>query len=159
MKEIFLSLIVIFLTGATCVNVRAADRGDVPVRGVKLVVTEVVDGDTIKGVIDCQKYVTIRFADIDCPEKSKKSDKLAKQIKAWGKTQEELIREGKAAKEKLEALLKINEGQLSYVDMPEKICKTGNGDRLVGMVYAGRQSVNEFMLEKGGCRPFVCADK
>ncbi|MBP3687680.1 MAG: thermonuclease family protein [Alphaproteobacteria bacterium] len=158
-KIVFLPLITLLFASAAFTNVYATDKAAAPKAKVKLIVTEVLDGDTIRGVINCQEFVTIRLADIDCAEKSKKTKKLDKQVQEWNMSQEKLIKLGKKSKEKLEALLKTYETEISFAETPEKVCKTGNGDRLVGIVYAKDINVNEFMLKEGKCRPFTCADR
>jgi len=157
-KIVLLSLITLLLASAAFTNSYAADKNIKAKEKVKLIVTDVLDGDTVRGVINCQEYVTIRLADIDCAEKSKKTNKLDKQAKEWNMSPEKLVKLGKKSKEKLEALLKTYETEIFFTETPEKVCKTGNGDRLVGIVYAKDHNVNEFMLEDGNCRPFTCKE-
>lgn len=159
-KFVFLSLLVILLSGSISTSSYAKDKNINIKEKNKLVVTEVLDGDTLKGVIGGEKYATIRLADIDCPEFSKKSNgKLSKQAKEWNMEQDEVVKLGKKSKEKLASLLKLYEENISFVETPEKVCKTGNGDRLVGILYAKDINVNEFMLKEAKCRPFTCNDK
>ncbi len=159
-KFVFLSLLVILLSGSISTSSYAKDKNINIKEKNKLVVTEVLDGDTLKGVIGGEKYATIRLADIDCPEFSKKSNgKLSKQAKEWNMEQDEVVKLGKKSKEKLASLLKLYEENISFVETPEKVCKTGNGDRLVGILYAKDINVNEFMLKEAKCRPFSCSDK
>ena len=159
MKKIVLPLMTILFASAAFTNVFAEVSNNTDKSKVRLVVTEVLDGDTVKGVIDGKTYATIRLADIDCPESSKKSRKLAKQAQEWNLSQEEIIKQGKRAKEKLSSLLKLYEEDMYFVETPEKVCKTGNGDRLVGIIYAKDINANEFLLKEAQCRPFTCADK
>ena len=159
-KFVFLSLLVILLSGSISTSSYAKDKNINIKEKNKLIVTEVLDGDTLKGVIGGEKYATIRLADIDCPEFSKKSNgKLSKQAKEWNMEQDEVVKLGKKSKEKLASLLKLYEENISFVETPEKVCKTGNGDRLVGILYAKDINVNEFMLKEAKCRPFTCNDK
>ena len=159
-KFVFLSLLAILLSCSISTNSYAKDKNINIKEKNKLVVTEVLDGDTLKGVIGGEKYATIRLADIDCPEFSKKSNgKLSKQAKEWNMEQDEVVKLGKKSKEKLASLLKLYEENISFVETPEKVCKTGNGDRLVGILYAKDINVNEFMLKEAKCRPFSCNDK
>lgn len=159
-KFVFLSLLVILLSGSMSTSSYAKDKNINIKEKNKLVVTEVLDGDTLKGVIGGEKYATIRLADIDCPEFSKKSNgKLSKQAKEWNMEQDEVVKLGKKSKEKLASLLKLYEENISFVETPKKVCKTGNGDRLVGILYAKDINVNEFMLKEAKCRPFTCNDK
>ena len=157
-KFVFLSLLVALISSAISANSYAEDN-TLRTKN-KLIVTEVLDGDTLKGVISGEKYATIRLADIDCPEFSKKSNgKLSKQAKEWNMEQDEVVKLGKKSKEKLASLLKLYEENISFVETPEKVCKTGNGDRLVGILYAKDINVNEFMLKEAKCRPFSCPEK
>ena len=159
-KFVFLSLLVILLSGSMSTSSYAKDKNINIKEKNKLVVTEVLDGDTLKGVIGGEKYATIRLADIDCPEFSKKSNgKLSKQAKEWNMEQDEVVKLGKKSKEKLASILKLYEENISFVETPEKVCKTGNGDRLVGIIYAKDINVNEFMLKEAKCRSFSCNDK
>lgn len=159
-KIVFLPLITLLFASAAFTNVYATDKAATPKAKVKLIVTEVLDGDTIKGVIDGKNYATIRLADIDCPEFSKKSNgKLSKQATEWKMSPDEIVEQGKKSKTKLSSLLKLYEEEIYFTETPEKVCKTGNGDRLVGIVYAKDINVNEFMLKEGKCRPFSCTDK
>lgn len=57
------------------------------------------------------------------------------------------------------SLLKLYEEEIYFTETPEKVCKTGNGDRLVGIVYAKDINGNDFMLKEGKCRQFSCTDK
>ena len=157
-KFVFLSLLVALISSGISANSYAEDN-TLRTKN-KLIVTEVLDGDTLKGVISGEKYATIRLADIDCPEFSKKSNgKLSKQAKEWNMEQDEVVKLGKKSKEKLASLLKLYEENISFVETPEKVCKTGNGDRLVGILYAKDINVNEFMLKEAKCRPFSCPEK
>ena len=159
-KFVFLSLLAILLSCSISTNSYAEDKNINIKEKNKFIVTEVLDGDTLKGVISGEKYATIRLADIDCPEFSKKSNgKLSKQAKEWNMEQDEVVKLGKKSKEKLASLLKLYEENISFVETPEKVCKTGNGDRLVGILYAKDINVNEFMLKEAKCRPFSCNGK
>jgi endonuclease YncB( thermonuclease family) len=73
--------------------------------------------------------------------------------------EDDILKQGKRAKEKLNALLTLYKEEIYFTETPEKVCKTGNGDRLVGILYAKDINVNDFMLKEGECRPFTCADK
>ncbi|MBE6463129.1 MAG: hypothetical protein E7005_05160 [Alphaproteobacteria bacterium] len=159
-KFVFLSLLVTLISSTIGTNTYAEDKNINIKEKNKFIVTEVLDGDTLKGVISGEKYATIRLADIDCPEFSKKSNgKLSKQAKEWNMEQDEVVKLGKKSKEKLASLLKLYEENISFVETPEKVCKTGNGDRLVGILYAKDINVNEFMLKEAKCRPFSCNGK
>lgn len=159
-KIVFLLLITLLFASAAFTNVYATDKAAAPKAKVKLIVTEVLDGDTIKGVIDGKNYATIRLADIDCSEFSKKSNgKLSKQATEWKMSPDEIVEQGKKSKTKLSSLLKLYEEEIYFTETPEKVCKTGNGDRLVGIVYAKDINVNDFMLKEGKCRQFSCTDK
>lgn len=123
------------------------------------VVTEVLDGDTIDAtLLEQKKNVRIRLADIDCPEISKKSGNFNKQIKEWDLSEDELKEKGREAKEKLSALITLNEDSLYFEYTPEKIC--GNEKRKVGILWTGEGlNINEYMLQKAGCKPYSCANK
>lgn len=125
----------------------------------KIVVTEVEDGDTINAVIlEEEKFVTIRFADIDCPEDSKKSGRLKKQLKQFNKSEDEILKLGKSAKEKLKYILRKYEKNIWFAETPEKVCKNNN-DRLVGVVYAGDIDLNEYMLKNADCIEYKCSEE
>lgn len=159
-KFVLLSLLAILVSGSISTKSYAEDKNMNIKEKNKFIVTEVLDGDTLKGVIGGEKYATIRLADIDCPEFSKKSNgKLQKQAKEWNMEQDEVVKLGKKSKEKLASLLKLYEENISFVETLEKVCKTGNGDRLVGILYVKDINVNEFMLKEAKCRPFSCNDK
>lgn len=157
-KNVLLPLITLLLASAASINVHAADKSTKTNEKVAVVVTKVLDGDTIQGVINGKNFATIRLADVDCAESTKKSRKLPKQIKEWNMSEDEILKQGKQSKEKMDALLKLYKGEIYFTETPEKVCKTGNSDRLVGVIYAKDINVNEFMLKDGNCRPFVCKE-
>lgn len=122
----------------------------------QIVVTEVVDGDTIDAtLLEQKKSVRIRLADIDCAEKSKKSGNFNKQLKEWQLSEKELKELGKESKETLEALITLDKKNLYFEETPDKVC---NGEkRIVGILWTGNgENINDDMLKKGGCKPYSC---
>ena len=140
---------------AALINSYAANKAP---KRESIVVVKVFDGDTIQATRG-KEVVTIRLADVDCAEKTKKSGRLPKQIEEWGMSEEEIKKQGEKSKTKLESLLKLYAEDITFIETPEKVCKTGNGKRLVGIIYAEDINVNDYMLKRGECRPFTCADK
>jgi endonuclease YncB( thermonuclease family) len=162
MKKIILfSAILLFVSFGVCVlysnNVMANEKlenGDKDEKK-RLVVIRVNDGDTLKGVVD-YKYQTIRIAGIDCPE-NKVNAKVFNQLKEFeAESQEELTKKGKEASHKLKKLLKFYEDEIYFVERPEMVCKYGNGNRLVGDLYAGGIKVSDYMIKEGGCVKMGC---
>ena len=150
--KIFLSIVAVLIAFTTTVCAEEFEK-------TKIVVTEVVDGDTIDAVIlEEEKFVTIRFADIDCPEYSKKSGRLKKQLKQFNKSEDEILKLGKSAKEKLKYILRKYEKNIWLQETPEKVCKNNN-DRLVGIVYAGDINLNEYMLKNAHCIEYKCSEE
>ena len=124
----------------------------------KIVVENVVDGDTIYAtILENKRFVIIRFADIDCLEQYIKSKRLQKQVEKYGLSRDEILKRGKIAKEKLQDILKKHEKNIWFKETPEKICKN-NHNRLVGIVYAGDINVNEYMLNNADCTVFNCSE-
>ena len=122
----------------------------------QIVVTEVVDGDTIDAtLLEQKKSVRIRLANIDCAEKSKKSGNFNKQLKEWQLSEKELKELGKESKANLEALITLNSKEIYFEETPDKVC---NGEkRLVGILWTGDgKNINDYMLKKGGCKPYSC---
>ena len=155
MKKIFyLFALTSLFVSVALINSYATDKS----HRKDIVVVKVFDGDTIQATMG-KKVVVIRLADIDCAESTKKSRRLPKQIEEWGVSEKEITALGKESKEKLDALIKLYKEEITFEETPEKVCKTGNGDRLVGILYARDINVNEFMLKEGKCKPFTCADK
>ena len=156
MKKIFYFFALTSLfASAALINSYATDKNQ---KRESIVVVKVFDGDTIQATRG-KEVVTIRLADVDCAESTKKSRRLPKQIEEWGVSEEEIKKQGKKSKAKLDALLKLYAEDITFVETPEKVCKTGNGDRLVGILYAKDINVNDFMLKEGKCKSFTCADK
>jgi len=152
MEKIMAILSVIYVVATY--NVQAQEIGQNQRQSI--VVTEVIDGDTIDAtLLEQKKNVRIRLADIDCPEISKKSGNFNKQIKEWKLSEEELKEKGREAKEKLSALVTLNEDNLYFEYTPQKIC--GNEKRKVGILWTGDDvNINEYMLKKAGCKPYSC---
>jgi len=156
MKKIFyLFALTSLFASAALINSYAANKAP---KRESIVVVKVFDGDTIQATRG-KEVVTIRLADVDCAEKTKKSGRLPKQIEEWGMSEEEIKKQGEKSKTKLESLLKLYAEDITFIETPEKVCKTGNGKRLVGIIYAEDINVNDYMLKRGECRPFTCADK
>lgn len=156
MKKVFYFFaLTLLFASAALINSYAADKAS---KRESVVLVKVFDGDTIQATIG-KKVVKIRLADIDCAEKTKKSRRLPKQSEEWKASEKEIIEQGRESAEKLDALLKLHKENITFEETPEKVCKIGNGDRLVGILYADDINVNEFMLKEGKCKPFTCADK
>ena len=150
-KIVFLPLITLLFASAAFTNVYAETKS----QKVQIVVTKVSDGDTIKAVMGKEK-VTIRLANIDCPE-IRTNDKSLKQSNKMQVKPEEVKVLGKDAQKTLKKLLDFNEGKIYFEETPEYVC---DGEkRLVGILYADKTNVNEYMLQNSKCRPFSCADK
>lgn len=157
MKKIFyLFALTALFSGVVSVYSYASDNQSS--KRENIVVVKVTDGDTVLATKG-KKVVRIRLADVDCAEKTKKSGRLPKQIEEWKMSEQEIIEQGRESAEKLDALLKLHKENITFVETPEKVCKTGNNGRLVGILYADDINVNEFMLKEGKCKPFTCADK
>ena len=152
MKKIVLPLMTILLASAAFTNSFAETDKKVK---EPIVVTKVSDGDTIKAVKG-QEKVTIRLANVDCPE-IRTSDKSLKQAREMKIEPEEVKILGKEAQKTMKKLLDFNEGKIYFEETPENVCK--GEKRLVGNLYAGETNVNDYMLKNSKCRPFTCADK
>ena len=152
MKKIVLPLMSILFASVAFTNVFAETDKKVK---EPIVVTKVSDGDTIKAVMG-QEKVTIRLANVDCPE-IRTSDKSLKQAREMNVEPEEVKILGKEAQKILKKLLDFNEGKIYFEETPENVCK--GEKRLVGNLYAGETNVNDYMLKNSKCRSFTCADK
>jgi endonuclease YncB( thermonuclease family) len=150
-KIVLLPLITLLLASVAVTNSYAETKS----KKVQIVVTKVSDGDTINAVMDNQK-VRIRLANIDCPE-IRTSDKSLKQAHKMGIEPEKVKVLGKEAQQTLKKLLNFNENQIYFEETPENVCR--GEKRLVGILYADKTNVNEYMLENSKCVPFTCADK
>jgi len=155
MKRYSLIFLVICANVLCGLQVQAADK----INRQQIVVTEVLDGDTIEAtLLNQKKNIRIRLAGIDCPEKSKKSGNFNKQLQEWQISEKELKEKGKQAKEKLEALVTLNAEDIYFEETPEKVCK--GETRTVGVLWTGDgTNINEYMLKKTGCRPYSCVEK
>lgn len=150
-KIVLLSLITLLLASAAFTNTYAETKS----QKVQIVVIKVSDGDTIKAVMGKEK-VTIRLANIDCPE-IRTNDKLLKQSNKMQVKPEEVKVLGKDAQKTLKKLLNFNEGKIYFEETPEFVCD--DEKRLVGILYADKTNVNEYMLQNSKCVPFTCKDK
>jgi endonuclease YncB( thermonuclease family) len=152
-KIVLLPLITLLLASAAITNSYAETKS----KKVQIVVTRVHDGDTINAVMN-NKKVTICLADIECPE-NRINDTSLRQSNTMQITQEEVKVLGQEAQKTLKKLLEFKEGKIYFEETPEKVCKTGNGNSLVGILYADKTNVNEYMLRNSKCMPVTCADK
>ena len=152
MKKVFyLFALTSLFASATFTNVYAETKS----KKIPVVVTKVSDGDTVKAVMGEEK-VTIRLANIDCPE-IRTNDKSLKQANKMQVKPEEVKVLGKEAQKTLKKLLDFTEGKIYFEETPEYAC---DGEkRLVGILYADKTNVNEYMLQNSKCKPFTCADK
>lgn len=120
---------------------------------IPAVITKVIDGDTVKAVVG-RELISIRLAGIDCPE-TRKNEKSDNQIVTFKvQTADDIKILGKKAKKKLKKLLDFKEGEITFQETPEFVCK--GEARKVGYLYAGDINVNEYMLENNTCVPFTC---
>lgn len=119
------------------------------------VITKVIDGDTVKAVVG-RELISIRLAGIDCPE-TRKNEKSDNQIVTFNvQTADDIKILGKKAKKKLKKLLDFKEGEITFQETPEFVCK--GEARKVGYLYAGDINVNEYMLKDNTCIPFTCKE-
>ena len=120
---------------------------------IPAVITKVIDGDTVKAVVG-RELISIRLAGIDCPE-TRKNEKSDNQIVTFNvQTADDIKILGKKAKKKLKKLLDFKEGEITFQETPEFVCK--GETRKVGYLYAGDINVKEYMLENNTCVPFTC---
>ena len=120
---------------------------------IPTVITKVIEGDTVKAVVG-RELISIRLAGIDCPE-TRKNEKSDNQIVTFKvQTADDIKILGKKAKKKLKKLLDFKEGEITFQETPEFVCK--GETRKVGYLYAGDINVNEYMLENNTCVPFTC---
>mgnify|MGYP000358154508 CR=1 FL=1 len=149
-KIVFLPLITLLFANAAFTNSYAAEKS----QKIQIVVTKVSDGDTIKAVKGLEK-VTIRLANVDCPE-IRTNDRALKQARQMKIEPEEVKVLGKDAQKTLKKLLDFNEGKIYFEETPEFVC---DGEkRLVGILYADKTNVNEYMLQNSRCQTFSCTD-
>ena len=155
MKKFMFILSLIYATNFLATQAQATDTKN----REPIVVTEVIDGDTIDAtLLEKKKNVRIRLADIDCAEKNKKSGNFNKQLKEWQISEKELKELGKASKEKLDALITLNEKNLYFEETPEKVCK--GETRLIGILWTGKgENINEYMLHNADCKSYSCKEK
>ncbi|MCM1323363.1 MAG: thermonuclease family protein [Acetobacter sp.] len=111
----------------------------------------VVDGDTIKGVINNQ-IIKIRLSNIDCFE-NKVNQRAYWQAEIYNKSLSEVLKTGNESKTILLNLLK-NEKDNIYVTLKglDKFKRT------LGKIYIisdkKKLNVNQYMLEYGKCVPY-----
>lgn len=149
MNKIMLSLVAICSVCLTfSANAENKNQEKIPA-----VITKVIDGDTVKAVVG-RELISIRLAGIDCPE-TRKNEKSDNQIVTFNvQTADDIKILGKKAKKKLKKLLDFKEGEITFQETPEFVCK--GETRKVGYLYAGDINVKEYMLENNTCVPFTC---
>lgn len=149
MNKIMLSLVATYSVCLTfSANAENKNQEKIPT-----VITKVIDGDTVKAVVG-RELISIRLAGIDCPE-TRKNEKSDNQIVTFKvQTADDIKILGKKAKKKLKKLLDFKEGEITFQETPEFVCK--GETRKVGYLYAGDINVNEYMLENNTCVPFTC---
>lgn len=149
MNKIMLSLVAICSVCLTfSANAENKNQEKIPA-----VITKVIDGDTVKAVVG-RELISIRLAGIDCPE-TRKNEKSDNQIVTFNvQTADDIKILGKKAKKKLKKLLDFKEGEITFQETPEFVCK--GEARKVGYLYAGDINVKEYMLENNTCVPFTC---
>lgn len=151
MNKIMLSLVTICSVCLTfSANAENKNQEKIPA-----VITKVIDGDTVKAVVG-RELISIRLAGIDCPE-TRKNEKSDNQIVTFNvQTADDIKILGKKAKKKLKKLLDFKEGEITFQETPEFVCK--GEARKVGYLYAGDINVNEYMLKDNTCIPFTCKE-
>lgn len=151
MNKIMLSLVAICSVCLTfSANAENKNQEKIPT-----VITKVIDGDTVKAVVG-KELISIRLAGIDCPE-TRKNEKSDNQIVTFNvQTADDIKILGKKAKKKLKKLLDFKEGEITFQETPEFVCK--GEARKVGYLYAGDINVNEYMLKDNTCIPFTCKE-
>lgn len=151
MNKIMLSLVTICSVCLTfSANAENKEQEKIPA-----VITKVIDGDTVKAVVG-RELISIRLAGIDCPE-TRKNEKSDNQIVTFNvQTADDIKILGKKAKKKLKKLLDFKEGEITFQETPEFVCK--GEARKVGYLYAGNINVNEYMLKDNTCIPFTCKE-
>lgn len=149
MNKIILSLVALCSVCLTfSANAENKNQEKIPA-----VITKVIDGDTVKAVVG-RELISIRLAGIDCPE-TRKNEKSDNQIVTFNvQTADDIKILGKKAKKKLKKLLDFKEGEITFQETPEFVCK--GETRKVGYLYAGDINVKEYMLENNTCVPFTC---
>ncbi len=149
-KSIFvLSLVVAFALNTQSIAAEIASP-----KKVQVTIAKVSDGDTVKAALNNQ-YVSIRLADIDCPE-SRTNDKSLRQAKKMNISPEEVKKYGKEAQQELKRLLSFHEEHIYFEETPDKVCR--GETRHVGILWADDINVNEYMLEKTKCVSFSCSE-
>lgn len=151
MNKIMLSLVATYSVCLTfSANAENKNQEKIPT-----VITKVIDGDTVKAVVG-RELISIRLAGIDCPE-TRKNEKSDNQIVTFNvQTADDIKILGKKAKKKLKKLLDFKEGEITFQETPEFVCK--GEARKVGYLYAGDINVNEYMLKDNTCIPFTCKE-
>ena len=149
MNKIMLSLVALCSVCLTfSANAENKEQEKIPA-----VITMVSDGDTVRAVVG-RELVSIRLANIDCPE-NRKNEKSYNQIVTFNvQTADDIKILGKKAQKKLKKLLDFKEGEITFQETPEFVCK--GETRKVGYLYAGDINVNEYMLKDNTCVPFTC---
>lgn len=102
------------------------------------------DGDTISATIN-DKKVKIRLLGIDCYE-TKRHLRIYKQAYLNQISIEEVMQKGKISKNILQTHIDENKNNI-YL----KATKMDKYGRVLGSIYAGNESINEYMLQKGEC--------
>ena len=108
----------------------------------------VIDGDTI----EVRYITTIRLKDIDCFE-SKHNERSKWQAEETSTTETNILNKGAQSKQALKDLINGNENDL-YL----QVKGLDRYSRILGKMYIGKDrnktDINEYMLNKGGCRPY-----
>jgi endonuclease YncB( thermonuclease family) len=132
-------MFLIFLIFAFCTFPAFALQATVPL-------VKVQDGDTFTVLLHKEK-TKVRLQDVDCYE-TKRNKRANFQEKYYQKPLDEIIRQGKESKQKLQELLsKTKEIRIEWE-------KRDSFGRILGNVYADNIHVNTYMLEQGGCENF-----
>ena len=132
-------MFLIFLIFAFCTFPAFALQAIVPL-------VKVQDGDTFTVLLHEEK-TKVRLQDVDCYE-TKRNKRANFQEKYYQKPLDEIIRQGKESKQKLQELLsKTKEIRIEWE-------KRDSFGRILGNVYADNIHVNTYMLEQGECESF-----
>jgi len=105
------------------------------------------DGDTFTVLLHGET-TSVRLKDIDCYE-TRRSKRAYFQEKHYQKPLNEVIRQGKEPKQKLQELLnKTREIRIEW-EKRDSFC------RLLAQAYADDIHINTYMLEQGGCEVYA----
>lgn len=119
---------------------------------IPIEVLKVYDGDTIKVKLDSGNKFSIRLQGIDCYETSR-IHRAYKQAYEGKVNIDEVIKKGNEAKSFLKSLYKKS-NDISFDFMG--VDKYG---RVLGIVYFDNLNINEELLKKKVCMPYVFKEK